>query len=174
MPIDKSTTSKVNRDRNRGRYARMKQRCYNPNDAAYEGYGGRGIRICIGWSTFEQFYRDTGDRPTPQHSLDRKDNNGHYSCGKCAECIENGWPMNCRWATRLEQSNNTRANVWLTKDDKTLTLTEWAKEMGVSYGTLCARRTRGYSPEEILAPVKKRRVLERKTRGSTSTSQSTP
>lgn len=170
MPIGQSTTSKANR--NRARYDKMKQRCFNPNDAAYKDYGGRGITICSGWGTFEDFYRDVGDRPTPRHSLDRKDNDGHYSCGRCSQCIQNGWPMNCRWATPLEQSNNTRANVRLTKDGKTLTLTGWAKEMGVSYGTLCARRVRGYSPEEILAPVKKRRQFERKSRSATSTSPS--
>lgn len=162
MPITQSTISRQNAER--ACYAKMKQRCYNPNDAAYKDYGGRGIRVCAGWSTFQQFSEDTGGRPTPQHSLDRPDNNGHYSCGKCAECIENGWPKNWRWATPLEQSNNTRRNVRITKHGKTLTITQWAKELGVSYGTLCSRRSRGLPLEEVLAPVKQRRVLTRKPR----------
>lgn len=162
MPITEFST--CHRDQARNRWYKMRQRCLNPTDAAYKDYGGRGIKICSGWSTFQAFHQDIGERPSWRHSLDRKDNNGHYSCGKCEECVENGWPMNCRWAVPLEQGNNTRANVRITKDGKTLTVTEWAKELGVSMGTLRSRCSRGYSPERILAPVKKRQVLPRKPR----------
>jgi len=73
----------------------MKKRCLNPNSIRYERWGGRGIKICPQWlSSFETFYADMGDRPSPAHSLDRRDNDGNYE------------PRNCRWATHKEQRNN--------------------------------------------------------------------
>ena len=89
----------------------MKTRCYNEKtDERHGGYWkSRGVEVCIRWKeSFEEFYSDMGDRPGPGYSLDRTDPNGHYSCGKCRECISNRWPMNARWATYEEQNSNRR------------------------------------------------------------------
>lgn len=145
-----------------GRFLKMRQRCLNPNDKAYPAYGGRGIRICNGWESFERFVADLGERPSPEHSMDRVDNNGHYSCGKCDECLLNGWPPNCRWATPRQQANNIRSNVRITKNNETRTLSEWAEVLNVSFGTLWSRYSRGLTHEEVLAPVTKRRAYPRK------------
>jgi hypothetical protein len=86
-----------------------KGRCFNVNKNQYEDYGGRGIVMCNRWaSSFEAFLEDLGHRPSPSHTLDRIDNDGHYSCGKCPECVAKGWKANCRWATRKEQAANAR------------------------------------------------------------------
>jgi hypothetical protein len=86
-----------------------KRRCFDTTRKHFERYGGRGITVCDGWrNNFEAFLSDVGPKPSPKLSIDRKDNDGHYSCGHCPQCIENGWPMNCRWATQKEQIRNQR------------------------------------------------------------------
>src|SRR6266567_1056016 len=49
------------------RWHGMKQRCLNPDNPAYDRYGGRGINVCERWLTFENFYADMGD---PQDGID--------------------------------------------------------------------------------------------------------
>ena len=84
----------------------MKQRCQNPRATSYEYYGGRGIKVCDRWQSFDNFLEDMGERPEGK-TLDRFPNkNGNYE------------PGNCRWATRDEQRANQtppRPYHWKTK-----------------------------------------------------------
>ena len=78
----------------------MKARCQNLQNVNWENYGGRGIKVCERWlESFENFFADMGKRPSPAHSLDRKNNDGNYE------------PDNCRWATKKEQRLNQRPQL---------------------------------------------------------------
>ena len=104
------------------------------------------VRICKRWrESFEAFYEDMGDRPSDKHSIDRVNNKGHYSCGSCEECIERGDPMNCRWATLAEQNSNRRDNRYINYSNKTLTIAEWCRRLGIATSTVHNRLNRGWN-----------------------------
>lgn len=74
----------------------MRQRCYNPTATSYKNYGARGIRICERWDSFKLFVEDMGPKPTPDHWIERVDNDGDYE------------PFNCVWALPVQQRANQR------------------------------------------------------------------
>lgn len=95
----------------------IKKRCNNDKCKAYINYGGRGITVCERWSeSFLNFLEDMGEKPNKLYSLDRIDNNKHYSCGKCKDCKINGFKFNCRWADRKTQNSNKRSKEEIQND----------------------------------------------------------
>jgi hypothetical protein len=129
----------------------MKQRCHNPRCKDYPNYGGRGIRVCSRWiNSFANFLKDMGERP-PGMQLDRLDNSGDYE------------PSNCRWATFSQQARNRRSNVVITFRGRSMVLTDWAKELGINWGTLKGRINRGWSVARVLStPVERQKSHKRK------------
>ncbi len=122
-------------------WTEMKQRCRNPKDKYYPNYGGRGIKVCERWQLFENFYADMGEIPKG-HQLDRKDNDGNY----CAE--------NCRWATRIQQQNNTRKNFIIKFNGHSHTLSEWARIKNIKRSTLQNRVNHHWPLDKLFIPVK--------------------
>lgn len=116
----------------------MKSRCNNPNDKDFHRYGGRGIKVCDRWLTFNNFYEDMGKRPSSKYTLDRSDNNGNYE------------PSNCKWSTKKEQCRNRRSNTIITYKNETKTLTEWSEIQNINSGTLSDRIKAGWSIEKAM------------------------
>ena len=138
-----------------GVWARMTNRCENPNNSAYKWYGERGIKVCAEWhdyATFREWAVSTGYDPTAEiHkcTIDRIDTNGDYC------------PENCKWSDAKEQSNNRRSNRLYTYNGKTQNIRQWADEYDISYKMLIQRLNRNWTIERaITEPADERRRVK--------------
>lgn len=105
---------------------------------------------------FVLFYELLGDRPSPNHSVDRIENTGSYTCGQCQDCLAQNQPMNIRWATKKVQNRNQEKNRLLTFNDETRCMAEWAEIYGMQQNTLRMRLEMGWPLEDALTkPVMK-------------------
>ena len=110
-------------------YIAMKQRCYNKQSIPYKYYGGRGIKICDEWldeeNGFINFYNWSINNGWKEGlSIDTINTNADYK------------PDNCRWTNSLTQMNNTRRNHYVTHNNETHTIAEWARILNENYSTL--------------------------------------
>ena len=123
--IGKNTTHGLSGTRLYSIWCDMHKRCEKPSNKRYENYGGRGITVCSDWQTFQPFYdwaMKSGYQPSL--SIDRINVDREYS------------PKNCRWATSVEQQNNTTRNKYIQFRGKTMTQAQWARETGISQGVI--------------------------------------
>ena len=140
----------------------MISRCYNPRNAAFKYYGGRGIAVCDRWrlgekekNGFECFLIDMGERHGLHASLDRIDNDLGY------------FPSNVRWADRKAQSRNRRNNVKYEYQGEMLTLRAIAERSGVPYERLRHRlRRAGWSLTEALSTSESIQGVRRRDRSA--------
>lgn len=120
----------------------IKSRCFRPTCPQYKFYGSRGITMCDRWrNSFVVFFADVGPRPSDKHSIDRIDNDGNYE------------PGNCRWATKAQQSRNTRQNVFVEFNGERLTLRDWSKRLGMGFGTFRTRVKKWGVERAITTPI---------------------
>ncbi len=135
----------------------MKKRCLCKNHDAYHNYGGRGIQICQALlESPVRIIEVIGDRPKNK-TLDRIDNNAHYTCGWCVECTNHRWSMNLRWATPKEQARNSRVNVIVEINGEKHTACEWAERLGLSRPTFYQRLAAGKTGYALTKPQRIRR-----------------
>lgn len=123
-------------------WSKMKARCSNPSDGAWDNYGGRGITVCDRWlEGFEPFYEDMGPRPSMAHSIERENVNGNYE------------PGNCIWATIAVQAINRRNNVRVPYRGEMLAMMEACRRAGVPhrYKAVYGRVRKGMSFADALA-----------------------
>lgn len=117
----------------------MKRRCLNPHASQYAYYGGRGITIYRSWiESFEMFLADMGEKPTPDHSLDRIDNDGDYT------------PTNCRWATKRTQASNSRAARLVSFKGVSDTIAGWGRRTSLDERAIAQRLRNGWSIRRAL------------------------
>lgn len=105
----------------------MVQRCTNPNHTNWESYGGRGITVSKRWLDFNNFFKDMGEPPDEAASIERKNNDKGYS------------KLNCKWATRKEQSRNKRNNRCFLYEGKERCVAEIAEMTSMPYMRLYQR-----------------------------------
>jgi len=142
MMSDRQSTHRKSHTRVYRIWSLMMNRCYNPKFTRYDLWGGKGIRVCDRWHTFENFHADMGEPPTDRHSIDRINNDQGY-------CLEN-----CKWSTMREQSNNRSSfNVTVSHDGLRLNLSQWAERIDISAKVLYQRYKRGDRPPQLFRPL---------------------
>lgn len=126
-----------------GVWLAMRRRCYLKTTRDYENWGGRGIKVCDEWQSYEPF-RDWAMTNGYQEglTLDRKDNDKDYS------------PDNCRWVNRFVQSNNKRNNHFVEINGEIHTIAEWCRLRNIKKGAFQSRLKLGWTGEKLLAPSK--------------------
>jgi len=111
-------------------YKNMISRCHNERCVGFKDYGRKGISVCMRWrNSFSNFLKDMGHRPVGM-SLDRIRPRGNYT------------KSNCRWATRIQQANNTTRNIFIRFDGSKMTISQWARKIGITPSGLSARLKR--------------------------------
>ena len=126
----------------------MRNRCNNKNTKSYPDYGGRGIRVCDRWDSFDNFYADMGDKPFRGAEINRIDNDKDYD------------PDNCNWVTKTKNLSNTRQSVFIEAFGKKMTQSEWARETGLDRTVIAYRISAGWPIEKAL--TQKARPINRK------------
>lgn len=128
----------------------MRRRCTKSKRPDFHRYGGRGIGVSEEWyRNFETFLADMGERPEGT-SLERRDNDGNY----CKD--------NCYWATKEEQSRNTRQNRRIMVRGEEMIVADAARRYGMTKNCLLLRLKRGMSPDDAIANPPSRTVRPRR------------
>ena len=119
----------------------MKRRCDEPKNQQYKRYGARGISVCAEWrddfSAFVSWANTAGYAKGLQ--IDRIDNDGNYC------------PANCRFVSAMKNANNRRNNSHYSVGSVTKTLSEWARDCGVTPAAIRARLAKGHSVEKAVS-----------------------
>jgi len=107
----------------------------------------KGITICEKWKKFENFKEDmynsyinhVNEFGKKNTTIDRIDNKLGY------------FKDNCRWATRGEQNRNMSSNVYLTHNNLTMCVADWAKRINCDPRVIQKRLKRGWTVDEALS-----------------------
>lgn len=90
------------------------------------------------FSDFDVFFKEVGERPSKEYSIDRINNKKGYE------------PGNIRWANKKEQAINRSTTILLTVDDKTMCKSDWAKLANTTIGTISKRLNLGWSHKDAI------------------------
>lgn len=120
-------------------------RCLNPNSSSYRRYGGAGITVSEAWRSFEVFFSDMGPRPSPKHSVERRNLNLGYE------------KLNCVWATPVEQARNKRGSLLVEIGGRSISFAQAAEEAEIPYSCAYYRLQAGWDVERIFSTPSRRR-----------------
>ena len=100
MLLERKTTHGMTNTRLYNIWHTMKSRCLNKNDNNYKNYGGRRIKLCEEWTSFDAFFEwSLNNGYNDKLNIDRFNVNGNYC------------PENCRWTDIIDRNNNKNVNV---------------------------------------------------------------
>lgn len=120
-------------------WQQMRLRCTDPEHAAWDDYGGRGVTVCVEWvEDVAAFIAHIGRKPSRQHELDRIDNDKGYE------------PGNVRWVLRPENARNRRSTRWLDAHGERLPAITWAERTGIPVQTIYTRLKLGWTDERAV------------------------
>jgi len=111
-------------------YRGMINRCYSKSNGAFRFYGAKGIGADPRWRGphgFERFAADMGLRPSPAHTIERKDPAKDYG------------PENCHWLHSSMQPHNKVGTWRVTYAGETLAAKLMCDKYGIHYMTLRSR-----------------------------------
>jgi hypothetical protein len=121
-------------------WVEMRRRCRDVNRNTADSYIIRGITVCAEWEhSFERFFADVGPRPSPEHSIDRIDNDGNYE------------PNNVQWALPKQQARNRRSNRIIKVNGVAKTVAGWSEDSGISEATIRYRLNRGWDAKDAVS-----------------------
>lgn len=120
----------------------MRMRCENPRTTGYHLYGGRGIKVCKRWDSFQRFWADMGPTWREGLTIERINVDGDYK------------PSNCRWATWKEQAGNRRTAHIIDTPEGKMSVTEAAKCFGIRRKVIFARISYGWPEHLLLMPLR--------------------
>ena len=118
----------------------MKRRCCDKKSTSYYLYGGKGIKVCEEWLEFIKFKEWALLHGWENNlTIDRINSDKGYC------------PENCRFISLVENCRNTKSLKFkLTHQGKTLTIKEWADNLGLKYNRILRRLKNNRPIEEVL------------------------
>lgn len=118
----------------------MIKRCHRPGSNRYERYGGRGIKVCDQWRYNQTAFFEwaVANGFSEGMSIERIDVDGNYC------------PENCRFIPLERQQNNTSRSRILEFCGERLTVSDWARRLGVNPRVLQHRLDRGWSIDRLM------------------------
>jgi len=125
----------------------IRQRCRNPRCREYRYYGGRGIRVCDRWNSFENFAADMLGHPGKGWSIDRIDGDGDYERD------------NCWWAPPGPHQSRNRRYCKLTEESAAYICQHYIKGSGFHNRGNSAALAEQFGVHRTLIPLVAKRML---------------
>ena len=113
----------------------------NPNNICHKRSLKDGVDLKCEFRSFSEFenyvMKKLGPPPGIDSRIIRKDQRGNFA------------PGNLMWGTHQDQGQRYRNTIPVRYKNKTRTIAEWSKLMGINYATLHGRVKRGWPSKDV-------------------------